>query len=111
MSLKNKTILLTGASKGISLALVLAILYTNIRFVESGKNVPKKFKKEVEKLSSEYSLFEVIVSNESLVETAVKEKWSAFGFIDFMKSNAGNDVSASAESISAVGSTHNYFLD
>ncbi len=113
MSLKNKTILLTGASKGIALALVLllATQYTNIRFVASEQNEPKEFKKDLEKLSSECSFFEVSVFDESVAATATKEIWSSFGVIDFMKNNAGYCVSGSAESISAEGSTDRYFLD
>jgi hypothetical protein len=111
MSLKNKTKLLSFDSKVIALALVLAILYTNFRFVESGKNEPKEFKKEVEKLSSACSFFEVNVFDESVVGTVLKRRLSVFYSVDFMKNNAIYGVLITAESISVEEWADRYFLD
>jgi NADP-dependent 3-hydroxy acid dehydrogenase YdfG len=111
MSLKNKTKLLSFYSKGIELALVLAILYTNIRLVESGNNEPKEFKKEVEKLSSACSFFEFSVFDESVAGTALKRRWSEFYSIDFMKNNASYAVFVPAESISMEEWADRYFSD
>ncbi|MCF8325454.1 MAG: hypothetical protein K9I84_10880 [Leadbetterella sp.] len=111
MSLKNKTKLLSFDSKEIALALVLAILYTNFRFVESGKNESKEFKKEVEKLSSACSFFEVNVFDESVVGTVLKRRLSVFYSVDFMKNNAIYGVFITAESISVEEWADRYFLD
>jgi hypothetical protein len=53
MSLKNNMTLLSRASKGMAIALVLllASLSTNIGFVKSTEDESKEFKKEAEKNS------------------------------------------------------------
>jgi hypothetical protein len=53
MSLKNNMTLLSRASKGMAIALVLllASLSTNIGFVKSSEDESKEFKKEAEKNS------------------------------------------------------------
>jgi hypothetical protein len=53
MSLKNNMTLLSRASKGMAIALVLllASLFTNIGFVKSSEDESKEFKKEAEKNS------------------------------------------------------------
>lgn len=103
MSLNNKTILLTGASKGIgkALALKLASQNTNIGLVARSKNELEELQKEIEKLGSKCRIFVGNVADESLAQNAVKEMLSAFGSIDFMINNAGYGIFGQAESITA----------
>jgi NADP-dependent 3-hydroxy acid dehydrogenase YdfG len=103
MSLNNKTILLTGASKGIgkALALKLADLSLNIGLVARSEKELSELKTEVEKRGSKCLIFVGSVADESLVKSAVKEMVSQFGSIDFMINNAGYGVFGQAESISA----------
>lgn len=103
MSLENKTILLTGASKGIgkALALQLATQNTNIGLVARSEKELKEIKIQIEKLGSRCLIFVGNVADEALAKTAVKDMLSTFGSIDFMINNAGYGVFGQAESISA----------
>ena len=103
MSLKNKTVLLTGASKGIgkALALKLAEININIGLVARSEKELTELKIEIEKLGSKCLIFVGNVADESLAKTAVSEMVSAFGSIDFMINNAGYGIFGSTESISA----------
>lgn len=103
MSLKNKTVLLTGASKGIgkALALILAEKSIHIGLVARSENELLELKAEIEKLGSKCLIFTGNVADESLAKTAVSEMIAAFGSIDFMINNAGYGVFGPTESISA----------
>jgi NADP-dependent 3-hydroxy acid dehydrogenase YdfG len=103
MSLKNKTVLLTGASKGIgkSLALQLAELAVNIGLVARSEKELTELKAEIEGLGSKCLIFVGNVADENLAKTAVKEMISAFGSIDFMINNAGYGIFGQTETISA----------
>ncbi len=103
MSLKNKTILLTGASKGIgrALALNLAEKSINIGLVARSEKELTELKKEIESLGSKCLIFVGNVADESLAQNAVKEMISAFGSIDFMINNAGYGIFGQTETISA----------
>ncbi len=103
MSLKNKTVLLTGASKGIgkALALNLAEKSIHIGLVARSEKELLELKAEIEKLGSKCLIFAGNVADENLVKTAVSEMIAAFGPIDFMINNAGYGVFGPTESISA----------
>jgi NADP-dependent 3-hydroxy acid dehydrogenase YdfG len=103
MSLKNKTVLLTGASKGIgkALALNLAEKSIHIGLVARSEKELLELKAEIEKLGSKCLIFVGNVADENLVKTAVSEMIAAFGPIDFMINNAGYGVFGPTESISA----------
>ncbi len=103
MSLKNKTVLLTGASKGIgkALALNLAEKSIHIGLVARSEKELLELKAEIEKLGSKCLIFVGNVADESLAKTAVSEMIAAFGSIDFMINNAGYGVFGPTESISA----------
>ena len=103
MSLKNKTVLLTGASKGIgkALALNLAEKSIHIGLVARSEKELLELKAEIEKLGSKCLIFVGNVADENLVKTAVSEMIAAFGSIDFMINNAGYGVFGPTESISA----------
>ncbi len=102
MSLQNKTILITGASKGIgkALALQLADKNTNLGLVARSAKELEELKSQVEKRGSKCLIFVGSVAEESLAKTAVSATISAFGSIDFMINNAGYGVFGQTETIS-----------
>jgi len=103
MALKNKTILLTGASKGIgkALSLKLAEQTLNIGLIARSENELNELKTEIERLGSKCLIFVGNVADESLAKTAVSEMMAAFGSIDFMINNAGYGIFGQTESISS----------
>lgn len=103
MSFKNKTILLTGASKGIGkvLALQLAGEHVNIGIVARSEAELNEIKAEIEQKGSKCLVFAGNVADENLAKTAVAGMITAFGSIDFLINNAGYGIFGSTESISA----------
>jgi NADP-dependent 3-hydroxy acid dehydrogenase YdfG len=102
MSLQNKTILITGASKGIGkeLALLLAKENNNLGLVARSEKELEKIQKEVQNLGSKCLIFSGSVSNTDLVQNAVNQMSETFGGIDFMINNAGFGVFKRTEEIS-----------
>lgn len=103
MSLKNKTILLTGASKGIgkALALQLAEQNVNIGIIARSEAELNEIKTEIEQLGSKCLVFAGNVADENLAKTAVSSMISTFGKIDFLINNAGYGVFGPTESITS----------
>jgi NADP-dependent 3-hydroxy acid dehydrogenase YdfG len=103
MSLKNKTVLLTGASKGIgkALALKLAESTVNIGLVARSEQELLEIKAEVEKLGSKCLVFVGNVADENLAKDAVSQMIANFGTIDFMINNAGYGIFGQTETITS----------
>jgi NADP-dependent 3-hydroxy acid dehydrogenase YdfG len=103
MSLKNKTILLTGASKGIGkvLALQLADENVNIGIIARSESELNEIKAEIEQKGSKCLVFAGNVADENLAKTAVAGMIAAFGGVDFLINNAGYGIFGPTESISA----------
>ncbi len=103
MSFKNKTILLTGASKGIgkALALKLGEQQANLALVARSEKELTELKTEIEALGAKCLIFVGNVSDENLVKNAVSETITAFGGIDYMINNAGYGVFGPTESITS----------
>jgi NADP-dependent 3-hydroxy acid dehydrogenase YdfG len=101
--LTNKTILLTGASKGIgkALAISLASHGANLALVARSENELEELKQAVEKAGSKCIVFAGSVADETLVEKAVNQTIKTFGSIDFMINNAGFGIFKRASEISA----------
>lgn len=92
MSLENKTAVVTGASRGIGLAVAkklasqganIAVLY--VGNVEEGENA----KKELEALGVKVGLYYCDVSNFEESKAAVEKVIEEFGGIDILVNNAG----------------------
>jgi NADP-dependent 3-hydroxy acid dehydrogenase YdfG len=101
--LTNKTIILTGASKGIgkALAITLAPQGVNLVLVARSQRELEEVKSQVEKLGSSCLIFAGSVSDESLVNKVVSDTLTTFGKIDFMINNAGFGVFKRASDISS----------
>ena len=103
MSISNKVVLLTGASKGIGrqLALTLAGMGNHLALVARSEAELLTLQAECEQKGSKCLIFVGNVSDESLVKKAVAGTLAAFGRIDFMINNAGYGIFGPTESYSA----------
>jgi NADP-dependent 3-hydroxy acid dehydrogenase YdfG len=110
MSLKNKTVLLTGASKGIgkALALKLAESTVNIGLVARSEQELLEIKIEIEKLGSKCLVFVGNVADENLAKDAVSQMIANFGTIDYMINNAGYGIFGQTETITSENWTDIY---
>ena len=101
--LNNKTIILTGASKGIgkALAINLATQGVNLVLVARSQSELEEVKNQVEKAGSNCLIFAGSVSDESFVNIVVSETLATFGQINFMINNAGHGVFKRASDISS----------
>jgi len=97
MSLKNKTIIITGASRGIGRAIALKCAKDGANIVLASKSVEEgklpgtihTVAKEVEEAGGKALGVQVDVRFEDQVENMVKESLKAFGHIDMLVNNAG----------------------
>jgi len=103
-TLSGKTILITGASKGIgkAIALSLAGLQTNLGLVARSKNELEALQAEIIKLGSKAEIFIGSVADENFVNATVQTMQQHFEKIDVMINNAGYGVFGNAEEISAT---------
>jgi NADP-dependent 3-hydroxy acid dehydrogenase YdfG len=110
MSLKNKTVILTGASKGIGrkLAIDLAADGANVSLIARSKPELESLQKNIIDLGGSCQIFVGDVSKESFVKEVVKNTISKFGNIDFMINNAGYGVFGPTESITEAQWTDLY---
>lgn len=103
-NISGKTILITGASKGIgkAIALSLAGLNTNLGLVARSQKELEELQKVIIKLGSKAEIFIGSVADEIFVNAATKTMLQKFGKIDVLINNAGYGVFDNAENISAT---------
>jgi NADP-dependent 3-hydroxy acid dehydrogenase YdfG len=103
MNFKGKTIILTGASKGIgrALAINLAKQGANLSLVARSKDELKAVQAECKKAKAKCLVFIGSVSNEKLANKAVADTVEAFGQIDFMINNAGYGIFGATDTYTA----------
>jgi len=91
VSVKNKTILITGASKGIgrSLALLLAEKGANLSLVARSEIELMSLKAEIELTGAKAEIFIGSVANEAFVKSTFASTIARFGKIDGLVNNAG----------------------
>jgi NADP-dependent 3-hydroxy acid dehydrogenase YdfG len=101
MNISGKTILITGASKGIGKAIALSLggLNTNIGLVARSQKELEALQATIIKLGSKAEIFIGSVADEIFVNTTVKTMLQKFGKIDVMINNAGYGVFDNAENI------------
>jgi NADP-dependent 3-hydroxy acid dehydrogenase YdfG len=100
MSFNQKTIIITGASKGIGreLALQLGKAGANLSLVARGEVELKQLQEEI---GNNCLVFVGSVADEAFVNTVVADTHKAYGSIDFMINNAGYGIFGPTESYSA----------
>lgn len=101
--IQHKTILLTGASKGIGRATALALAAHRVKLglVARSEQDLITLKQEVEALGSECEIFAGDVADESTAVKAVAKMQDRFGSIDVLINNAGYGNSKPFEQFSA----------
>lgn len=102
MSLQNKSIIITGASKGIgkALAISLAAHQVKLSLVARSTQELETVKAAVEQAGSECLVFAGNVADETFVTTIINTTTEAFGGVDFMINNAGFGIFKRATDIS-----------
>jgi NADP-dependent 3-hydroxy acid dehydrogenase YdfG len=104
LHVSGKTILITGASKGIgkAIALSLAGLDTNLGLVARSKKELEALQAEVIALGSKAEIFVGSVADETFVNTTIQTMLQVFGQVDVLINNAGYGVFGNAEDITAT---------
>lgn len=89
--LQNKTILITGASKGIGKATALAFAQhnTNLGLVARSEKELLQLQQEIVDLGSRCEIFAGSVADESMAQKAVAKMTDRFGTVDVLINNAG----------------------
>lgn len=102
-NISGKTILITGASKGIgkAIALSLAGFNTNLGLVARSQKELEDLQVEIIKLGSKAEIFIGSVADEIFVNAAIQFMLQKFGKIDVMINNAGYGVFNNAEDIAS----------
>lgn len=103
-NISAKTILITGASKGIgkAIALSLASLNTNLGLVARSQKELEALQTEIIKLGSKAEIFIGNVADESFANATIKTMLQKFGKIDVLINNAGYGVFDNVENITAT---------
>jgi NADP-dependent 3-hydroxy acid dehydrogenase YdfG len=103
MILKNKTILITGASKGIgrALALMLAAEGCNLGLVARSQAELEQLKTEIEQIGAKVLIFVSDVGDKVAAQNAVNTVQNTFGNIYSVVNNAGFGIFKQAENIDA----------
>lgn len=99
MELKNKTVLITGASKGIgkALALTLAEQQAKLVLAARGKNDLSTVKREIEKKGAQVQTLTGDVSDEFFANRCIENAIEHFGQLDVLVNNAGVGIFKSSE--------------
>ena len=104
MSIKNKSVLITGASKGIgrALALLLAKKGANLSLVARGEIELLSLKAEIELIGSKAEIFIGSVADEDFVKQTTAAIIKSYGKIDALVNNAGFGIFGKATEISTA---------
>lgn len=90
MELTNKTVLITGSSRGIGAATALAFAKAGSRVILNARHeLPASLKQQLDELDAEYCFLPGDVSDEQVVKKLTKTAWEKFGGIDVLINNAG----------------------
>jgi NAD(P)-dependent dehydrogenase (short-subunit alcohol dehydrogenase family) len=97
--MKNKVWFVTGASKGLGLALVKKLLSQGYRVAATSRNL-QELQKAAGSASDVFLPLAVDVKNETSVEKGIKATVDHFGSIDVVVNNAGYGLAGSLEELS-----------
>lgn len=96
--MKNKTWFVTGASKGLGLALVKKLLQEGYRVAATSRNL-EDLRKAAGSNSDAFLPLSVDLKNEKSVEKGVRDTIAHFGTIDVVVNNAGYGLTGSLEEL------------
>src|SRR5690606_1137353 len=96
----NKVWLVTGASKGLGLALVKKLLANNYRVAATSRTVSALNQKVIAE-SDSFLPLEMDITNDQQVKIAIEKVVSHFGQIDIVVNNAGYSQTGTQEELSA----------
>jgi NADP-dependent 3-hydroxy acid dehydrogenase YdfG len=104
VSIKNKTVLITGGSKGIgrALALLLAEKGVNLSLVARSEIELMSLKAEIEVIGTKVEIFIGSVADENFVKETIATTINSFGKIDALINNAGFGIFQQATEISTA---------
>lgn len=105
--MKNKVWFVTGASKGLGLALVKKLLSSGYKVAATSRNV-NDLKKAVDAGSETFLPLAVDLKSESSVGNAIKETVAQFGSIDVIVNNAGYGLVGSLEELTDAEARENF---
>ncbi|THU41482.1 SDR family oxidoreductase [Niastella caeni] len=97
--MKNKIWFVTGASKGLGLALVKKLLKEGYCVAATSRNI-KELQKAVDAGREVFLPLSVDLKNESSVEKGIQETVAHFGSVDVVVNNAGYGLTGSLEELS-----------
>jgi len=101
MKLDGKTILITGASKGLGkeLALEISTRNTKLALIARNKSLLEELKSEILKNNSECEIFAADLCSATEIENAIKYFHEKLGTIDILINNAGIGIFKPLEEI------------
>lgn len=100
-SLKNKVVILTGASQGIGkeLAVVYAKLGAKLALIARNQSKLEKVKQELQNLNCETIIISCDLTNTKEIAPAFASVYKHFGRIDVLVNNAGTNITKSADRV------------
>jgi NAD(P)-dependent dehydrogenase (short-subunit alcohol dehydrogenase family) len=108
--MKNKVWFITGASKGLGLALVKKLLEAGYKVAATSRNIGD-LQQAVKADSKTFLPLAMNITDESSVEKGIKETVKQFGSIDVVVNNAGYGLAGALEELSDTETRENFNIN
>ena len=105
--MNNKVWYVTGASKGLGLALVKKLLQNGYKVAATSRNI-EELKKAVDNNTADFFPFAVDLVNEASVQKSIEQAVEYFGNIDVVVNNAGYGLVGALEELSDAEARANF---